>query len=154
MDGPYLQNNIPLKMRLALFGFLLVFLVSASESEKHYTLTIKVDNIKSVKGMMEISIYKDPAKFPKVGQTYRMARVKVEGHTVNYTFEHLEADDYAIGLYHDVNSNKVCDKNFFGIPTEAYGFSNNYRPVLSAPDFDDCDFELSCDRTLTIHLIH
>ncbi len=141
-------------MRVALLGFLLVFLISASESEKHYTLTIKVDNIKSVKGIMEISVYKDPAKFPKVGQTYRMARVKVEGHTVSYTFEHLESDDYAIALFHDVNSNKVCDKNFFGIPTESYGFSNNFKPLLSAPEFEDCDFELSWDRSLTIHLIH
>lgn len=141
-------------MRMALLGFLLLFLVSTSESDQHYALTIKVDNIKSVNGMMEISVYKEPAKFPKVGQTYRMARVKVEGHEVSYTFEHLEADDYAVALFHDINSNKVCDKNFFGIPTEAYGFSNNFKPVLSAPVFGDCDFELSCDRTLKIHLIH
>ncbi|MCE2682162.1 MAG: DUF2141 domain-containing protein [Flavobacteriia bacterium] len=141
-------------MRTFILGFLVLFLVSAAESEKHFSLTIKVDNIKSVKGMMEISVYKDPAKFPKVGQTHRMIRVKVEGHEVSYTFEHLEADDYAVALFHDVNSNKVCDKNFFGIPTEAYGFSNNFKPVLSAPVFYDCDFDLSCDRTLKIHLIH
>lgn len=141
-------------MRFTLLILLLVILVSASESEKHFSLTIKVDNIKSVKGMMEIAVYKDPAKFPKVGQTHRMIRAKVESHEVSYTFEHLEEDDYAVAIFHDLNSNKVCDKNFFGIPTEAYGFSNNFKPVLSAPVFNDCDFDLTCDRTLKIHLIH
>ena len=141
-------------MRSLILGFFVLFLVSSTESEKYFSITVKIDNIKSIKGMMEVALYKDPAKFPKVGQTHRMARVKVEGKEVTYTFEHLEEDDYAICIYHDLNSNKICDKNFFGVPTEAYGFSNNFKPVLSAPVFKDCSFDLTCDRTFKIHLIH
>jgi uncharacterized protein (DUF2141 family) len=141
-------------MRSLILGFFVLFLVSSTESEKHFSITVKIDNIKSVKGIMEVALYKDPSKFPKVGQTHRMARVKVEGKEVTYTFEHLEEDDYAICIYHDVNSNKICDKNFFGIPTEAYAFSNNIRPKLSVPSFEECSTHLDKNKTFVIKMVY
>lgn len=58
--------------------------------------------ISSAKGMVEFALYKNPAVFTQAGK-------------------------YAVVVYHDENHNKICDKNFFGIPTEAYAFSNT-RP--------------------------
>ena len=46
----------------------------------------------------------------------------------------LEPGDYAVAIYHDENGNGQLDKRLFGIPKEPYGFSNNYRPRLSAPN--------------------
>ena len=35
-----------------------------------YTLSIKLTNIQSQKGYIQIGLYNNPSKFPKVGQTY------------------------------------------------------------------------------------
>jgi uncharacterized protein (DUF2141 family) len=52
----------------------------------------------------------------------------------------LDYGELAIAVYHDVNDNKQIDKNPIGIPTEPYGFSNDFKPVIKAPAFKDCSF--------------
>jgi uncharacterized protein (DUF2141 family) len=66
----------------------------------------------------------------------------------------IQQGEYAIALYHDKNNNAVCDSNFFGIPTEGFGFSNNVRPFLSAPSFRKAKINLVEDTTIFIWLIY
>ena len=47
---------------------------------------------------------------------------------------------YALAIYQDENKNGKIDKNFLGIPTEHYAFSNDYKPTIKAPAFKDCKF--------------
>lgn len=68
--------------------------------------------------------------------------VAVTGKDVERTVMNLPPGRYALALYHDMNDNWKLDKNFVGYPKEPYGFSNNYRPVFSGPDFEDCVFEV------------
>ena len=45
---------------------------------------------------------------------------------------------YAIQLIHDENMNGDIDRDFLGIPVEAYAFSNGDKALLAPPEFDDC----------------
>ena len=47
-----------------------------------------------------------------------------------------------MALTQDLNNNDKLDKNFIGIPTEPYAFSNNVRPALRPPNFDECKFRV------------
>jgi uncharacterized protein (DUF2141 family) len=140
---------------MRIFYFILFLLLSEIVfSQKQHTLTIKVSGIQNLNGVIEIALYKDPNKFAKVGQTYRIARIKPEGANLTYEFKNLEDGKYAVCLYHDENNNKVCDKNFFGIPTEAYAFSNNIRPKLSVPSFEECSTHLDKNKTFVIKMVY
>lgn len=121
---------------------------------KHFDLTVKVTDVKGKEGIIEFALYKDPEKFPKVGKTYRLLRIENSGNSVSATFTDVPEGKYAVCLYHDKNSNNKCDKNLLGIPTEGYGFSNNKRPVFSAPSFEDCSFKLVKDKTITISMVN
>jgi len=138
--------------------FFTLFLVSISfgfvAQKEDYTLTVKVTEIENQRGVIEIALYKDPNKFAKVGQTYRIIRIKVEGNTIVHDFKNLEEGKYAVCLFHDENNNKTCDKNFFGIPTEAYAFSNNIRPRFSVPTFEECSTKLEKNKTFTIKMVY
>jgi uncharacterized protein (DUF2141 family) len=47
------------------------------------------------------------------------------------------------------------DRNFFGIPKEGFGFSNNPRVVFVAPSFQAAVVAVSCPATqLDIRLIY
>ncbi|MFN5784598.1 MAG: DUF2141 domain-containing protein [Flavobacteriia bacterium] len=130
------------------------FLLVPSNGPKKCCLTVKLTNIQNQKGVIELSLYKDPILFPKVGQTYRMVRIKPDGNELIYHFVNLDAAPYAVCTYHDENNNKVCDKNMIGIPTEAYAFSNNFRPKWSAPDFEDCSLMVDKDKTVSIKMVY
>ena len=62
--------------------------------------------------------------------------------------------DYAIAVYHDQNGNGKMDKRMFGIPKEPYGFSNNIKPVMSAPKFSECRFTVGdSGKVISIKLL-
>jgi uncharacterized protein (DUF2141 family) len=117
-------------------------------------LTIEVDNIKNSSGQnVSVGIFEKSA-FPTTGKAKYEKSIVPTGNHVSITFE-LPNGDYAIAVYQDLNKNKRLDKNFFGVPKEPYGFSNNFKPKMSAPDFSDCSFTLSgTEQKLTISLMH
>ena len=119
-----------------------------------YDLRIEVSNIANNKGLIEFALYKNPDVFTQAGKTHRLYRLDAQKGTVSHTFKDLEAGKYAIVVYHDENHNKICDKNFFGIPTEAYAFSNNLRPKLSAPSFEECAVKLQQNRSIDIKMLY
>ena len=119
-----------------------------------FDLTVKVLSIQNSKGLIEFALYKNPAVFTQSGKTHRLARLDAKTPEVKFQFTDLEVANYAIVVYHDANSNKICDKNFFGIPTEAYAFSNNMRPKLSAPSFEECSVKLDKDKVITIKMVY
>lgn len=115
-----------------------------------YNLTVKVSGIAVKKGMLEVGLFRDPAKFTKVGGTFRMMRVKVDASEESVTFHNLPKGSYAVCIYLDENSNNQCDKNLFGIPTERFAFSNNVRPMLGAPSFESCSIKLNENKFIVI----
>jgi len=62
---------------------------------------------------------------------------------------------YAIVVIHDENENQKLDRNFFGIPKEGFGFSNNPRVIFSAPSWQTASTAVTCPAThVDIHLIY
>jgi uncharacterized protein (DUF2141 family) len=79
-----------------------------------------------------------------------MMRVKVDASEESVTFHNLPKGKYAVCIYLDENNNDQCDKNFFGIPTEKFAFSNNVRPILSIPSFESCSVYLNENKSIVI----
>jgi uncharacterized protein (DUF2141 family) len=56
-------------------------------------------------------------------------------------------------VYHDEDENGLLNKNgIFGIPSEAYGFSNNPRAFFGPPDYEKCTFQVASDKAIVIKL--
>jgi len=59
---------------------------------------------------------------------------------------------YAVVMFHDANANGVLDLGPLG-PKEGYGFSNNVRPILTAPSLASALFPVAAgDTRITIRL--
>jgi uncharacterized protein (DUF2141 family) len=134
--------------------FLVGFFLVTFSLKAQYTLTVKVYGIDNTNGQVEVALYDDAELFPEVGKTLQMVRIKPEGKEVVYEFKNLKAGEYAIATFHDENDDKVCNTNLIGIPTEAFAFSNDFRPFLSAPSFEDCSFKLSQNMEVTIEMVY
>ena len=57
------------------------------------------------------------------------------------TFKNLEKGEYSIICFHDMNDNGIMDINNNGIPSEAYGVSNN-NITFGPPSFFSTKFSL------------
>ncbi len=141
------------KMFFAVF-FMASFAFSNSIMAQH-TLIIEVSNLKSDKGSVMIALFKGEAGFPKDGsKAIQKTKVTIKDKKATITFTDLPAGDYAFALFHDENGNNAMDSNMFGIPKEGYGFSTNFKPTMSAPDFDEANFKIEGDTVQKIKIIN
>jgi uncharacterized protein (DUF2141 family) len=149
---------------LAATVWLLFFALPAGAGE----LRITVKGIRSPNGVILIGLYDSAESFERaiglsdkegflndpdrvVGAALR-ANVALKGGVV---FSNLERAQYAVIVFHDENSNGRLDKNFWGVPTEPYGFSNGARGILGPPRFDDSAISLDgSDKAVDITLIY
>ena len=122
-------------------------------SQEKIKLHIIVTGIKDSGGKLEVGLYNNAKNFPKDDREYLSEIIPVAKDEVEVSF-YVQQGEYAIALYHDKNDNQVCDNNFFGIPKEGFGFSNNVKPFLSAPSFRKAKINLVEDTTIFIQLIY
>lgn len=98
---------------------------------------IIVSKIPSTKGAMRIALFDKAEGFREEDYAVRKELFPVKALKDTYVFEGLKPGKYGIAIYHDANNNGKLDTNFMGIPTEAYGFSNNVMGWFGPPDFKD-----------------
>jgi uncharacterized protein (DUF2141 family) len=113
---------------------------------------VNVTNIQNIKGRIKFGLYNNAKSFPKVKKQFKVGYATVTGKTATYTFKGLKKGEYAIGIFHDENKDGKCNRNAVGYPTEAFGFSRNVRPFLSAPSFESARIKLNSDRAISIKL--
>ena len=122
------------------------------------TVTVEVRNIET-KGEMHLAIYDDADVFENDnGEKGGAAKGIIDGvieevgtGTATYRFV-LPNGTYAIGIFVDANYNNEMDRNFFGVPKEQYGFSNDSKGSFGPPSFKDASFTVSGDISLQINL--
>ncbi|MFN7707663.1 MAG: DUF2141 domain-containing protein [Sphingobacteriia bacterium] len=104
-------------------------------------------------GTLYITLFSKPQGWPdEAKQAYRTAKVPCGGQQTLHHFANLPAGSYALAAFQDLNGNGELDTNLFGVPTEPYGFSNNARGTLSAPNFGECEIKLRNQQKITITL--
>lgn len=113
-------------------------------------IKIKIIGIEEIKGQMAIALFNSAENFPEQKGDNPHTFVEINSDSVEYTFYNIVNGDYAIAAYHDANSNREMDKNFLGIPTEDYVFSNYASGSFGPPEFEEAVF--TCEDTLKITL--
>lgn len=119
-------------------------------SKDTYFLKVNVSGFPSSKGFANVALFNSSNGFPIYGKQYQGKVVSIKDGSCQVSFTGLPSGSYSVAVYHDENNNQKMDKNLFGAPTEAYGFSNNVRPVFSAPSFEECKLNLSNDRSINV----
>ena len=70
---------------------------------------------------------------------------------IHHTFYEIPSGNYAAVAFHDENLNKKLDKRF-GVPIEAFGFSNGVIPKMGPPKFSAAMFEVYHEQTPTLNI--
>ena len=135
-------------MKFVLFTTLFLIITGPSK----HKISIEIKGIAGEQGNLYVALFRQKDEFPVFGKQYLGKIVPVTSKKMSYAFDNLSEGKYAIAIYHDVNKNGKLDKNYLGIPTEAYGFSNNARRTFSAPSFEEAELNLKTDMGISITL--
>lgn len=131
----------------------ILFLFTLTGFGQMANLEVNVSNIEEGKGQLIISVYNDPTTFPIEGKEWKSFYVPITDTNKATLNIELPNGDYAIALLHDTNVDGECNFNFIGIPTEAYGFSQNVRPLIKVPNFEETMFHIDGKKSIEIELI-
>jgi uncharacterized protein (DUF2141 family) len=101
---------------------------------------VQVVGLDSDDGTVQIAL-NDAQNYEGEGSV-RAAALPIEDGTARWKIDDVPPGTYAVRLYHDENDNGELDANMFGVPREAYGFSNDARGRFGPPDFDEAAFTL------------
>jgi uncharacterized protein (DUF2141 family) len=103
------------------------------------TLLVLVTGFKSTEGQLMVALYDNATDFPDK-EPFKGSITEISANKELIKFENIPRGDYAVAVLHDINKDGKLDKNFFGIPTEGYGFSNNAIDKYGPPSFLQASF--------------
>jgi uncharacterized protein (DUF2141 family) len=140
--------------KLTFILFLSIFAI-CSTAQTNTSLVLKISNIKNTKGKIRVAFYNSTASFPKENKFFFAKEFTIANTgEMSFSITEIPYGNYAVAVFQDINNNQTLDKNFVGYPKEPFGFSNNYKPVISAPKFADCSFSFSkSSGTISIKLL-
>ena len=95
-------------------------------AEDAASLEVTITGLETDAGTVEIGLYadKDAYDVDRAGQSLSLS---ITGGIASGAFNGLAPGDYGLKVYHDANGNGELDTTSFGMPIEAYGFSNDAR---------------------------
>lgn len=107
------------------------------------TLTIHAGNFSSDEGSAVVELFRKEDDIP--GKPFMKTSSNIRNGKAVIVITDIPYGEYAAILYHDQNSNGTLDHNFFRIPDEPMGFSNQWKLNLFSgmPNFTKLKFKFS-----------
>lgn len=115
-------------------------------------IRVHISGFDEIEGKVSIGLFSSPEGFPKKSNDRIGTALEINDSTVSYTFSALKSGEYALAIYHDENSNGELDRNFLGIPSEDYVFSNYATGSFGPPSFEDAKFYLEDSLEIKLDL--
>jgi uncharacterized protein (DUF2141 family) len=121
---------------------LAVLLLAAAPASTPNSIRAEISGLRNAKGVVRCLLFRSGDGFPSdATKAIGRAVAAISDGAAVCEFAEPPAGTLAVSFIHDENGNGVLDKNFFGIPTEGYGFSNNARGTMGPAPFDKAAFE-------------
>ena len=103
-------------------------------------MTVVVQGLRSDRGTVEIGLFSSEETWKSGKNKFAGSKISIRNGKAVWEVENIPYGFYAVRLFHDENGNDKLDTNFFGMPTESYGFSNNSKAMFGFPSFSKAKF--------------
>ena len=138
---------------LAWWLTILLALVCAPAFAHAATLTLHVQRVGPAGGVLRVAVYDRASYTGRNGKPVASRGVPATPGETTVVVPDIPPGRYAVKTFQDEENRGEMKFNFIGIPVWRYGFSNDAKPGLAQPDFEEAAFNLPASgATLTIHL--
>lgn len=107
-------------------------------------IVVTVLDARNHDGDLGIALFNSKEGFPgKSEQAFRKGGLHEIGESNRYLIEEVPYGTYAIAVMHDETRSGELHSNFFGVPREGVGTSNNPHFFLGPPSFESASFQMN-----------
>jgi hypothetical protein len=112
---------------------------SFGQTTQNIPFNLKVTNVKDEKSTIHVGFYKKENNFP-TQQQHAFAKEIGPGKKgeIYVTWNDVPEGEYSLAIYQDIDNSGRMKTNMFGYPKEPFGFSQNFKPKMSKPKFNQC----------------
>jgi len=140
-------------MKSFVFAFCLIALPAAANAADLATLTVNVEGVSAKGGNLRVGLFDQAAFAVRGSKPVNGAVVPAKEGTMNVVLEGIVPGDYGVKILDDENANGKMDFTADLVPAEPYGFSNDAKPNMGPPAWDDAKITVKPGaNTITIHL--
>ncbi|MCZ4408401.1 DUF2141 domain-containing protein [Cryomorphaceae bacterium 1068] len=140
-----------MKIILSLCIALMGFFSASNGSEELISLKVRIKNVENEDSNIMIAVFRSYDTF-LTEDMHRQEVIAVKNFTETEVEFKLAKGEYAIAVFQDKNKNGDLDRNFFAYPSEPFGFSNNFRPLIKPPHWTDVAFQVDSESAIEIEL--
>ena len=142
-------------MRVILFLLVISSMIYAQDSaavaSDTGTLVVILKNFPNDDGFAMVALTNSQENYEAEGEAFMGETARIKEKKAEVRFSSLPYGEYAIKVFHDEDEDNELDTNFLGIPSEAFGFSNNARGSFGPAAWEDAKFTFSLEiDTLSI----
>lgn len=102
-------------------------------------------------GHVRLTVFDDQATFLEKASAKHEGTIDDEGLTL-FTLKDLKAGEYAFVAYFDENDDGRLNRNALGKPKEPYIFSNDVKPKLRKPTFEETKVDVAPGEVVVLTL--
>jgi uncharacterized protein (DUF2141 family) len=104
---------------------LFIFSSFSIEPDPTFSLTIKVEQLRNSKGIVQFALYNKEGSIPDEDykKSFKILKGKIQNGSSTITFHGIPTGKYAVNILHDENNDGKIEKGFI-LPLEGIGFSN------------------------------
>lgn len=150
------QAGAGLAIALAVAALLVVFGVSGTThgqpiashiarrpapASERVSVVFRVRGLRNDRGRIMGALFDRPERWVRPGEEVAECHASIRARVARCELE-VRPGRYAFAFAHDEDGDGRFDRDFLGIPSEGYGFSNDVRPSLSLPSWQSAAFEL------------
>jgi uncharacterized protein (DUF2141 family) len=122
----------------------------------HRTLEIRFPDLPSCTSPVRVAVHADARQFSdQAPSAAEQIVIPQPGNCrdLRVQFPSLPFGTYAVAAFQDRNGNGQLDRNMLGAPTEPWAVSNDARPALRSPNFEEARFAFTQNgQSVTLRL--
>ncbi|BCW87477.1 hypothetical protein sos41_06060 [Alphaproteobacteria bacterium SO-S41] len=129
-----------LRVAFAVLAGLTVPALAMPTADGTATLTVTIRGVLPQPSQLLLGVFTAAEYEEKISPIHQSAEAMAPETVV--TFEALTPGRVAVKVLQDLNGNWKMDKTLIGVPEEPFGLSNDARPSMGLPGFDETGFDL------------
>lgn len=115
-----------------------------------HPVTFEIRGLRSDDGVVRAGLFDRQETFLNEGREVATCIARIHDGVARCALGEVPDGEYALAFFHDEDDDGAIDRNFFGIPDEGFGFSNDAAPGLGPPSFESASFAVSAP---TVHRV-
>lgn len=117
-----------------------VLALAGGASADSPSIVVEIEGLRSDRGEIRGALFRSRG-WTQEGSEIATCTADIRDHRATCVIDDVRAGTYGFAFLHDEDDDGALDRDWIGIPSEGFGFSNDAAPGFGPPSYESARFE-------------